>query len=44
MTRTEKPSERTEKGKVVLEAKNEGGQVWISVSDNDKGLKRMKSF
>lgn len=29
-----------EKGKIVLEAKNEGGQVWISVSDNGKGLKR----
>ncbi len=31
---------KTEKGKVVLEAKNEGGQVWISVSDNGKGLKK----
>lgn len=31
---------KTEKGKIVLEAKNEGGQVWISVSDNGKGLKR----
>ena len=29
-----------EKGKIVLEAKNEGGQVWISVSDNGKGLCR----
>ena len=29
---------KTEKGKVVLEAKNEGGQVWIS--DNGKGLKK----
>lgn len=29
-----------EKGKITLEAKNEGGQVWISVSDNGKGLKR----
>ena len=31
---------KTEKGKIVLEAKNEGGQVWISVSDNGKGLCR----
>lgn len=31
---------KTDKGKIVLEAKNEGGQVWISVSDNGKGLKR----
>lgn len=28
------------KGKITLEAKNEGGQVWISVSDNGKGLKK----
>ncbi len=31
---------KTEKGKIVLEAKNEGGQVWISVADNGKGLRR----
>ncbi len=31
---------KEEKGKIVLEAKSEGGQVWISVSDNGKGLKR----
>ena len=31
---------KTEKGKIVLEAKNEGGQVWISVSDNGQGLNR----
>lgn len=31
---------KTDKGRIVLEAKNEGGQVWISVSDNGKGLKR----
>lgn len=31
---------KKEKGKVILEAKNEGGQVWISVSDNGKGLKK----
>ncbi len=31
---------KQEKGKIVLEAKNEGGQVWISVSDNGKGLKK----
>ena len=29
---------KIEKGKIVLEAKNEGGQVWITVSDNGKGL------
>lgn len=28
------------KGRIVLEAKNEGGMVWISVSDNGKGLHR----
>jgi len=27
-------------GKIILEAKSEGGQVWISVSDNGKGLKK----
>lgn len=31
---------KTEKGKIVLEAKNEGGKVWISVRDNGKGLSR----
>lgn len=31
---------KQDKGKIILEAKNEGGQVWISVSDNGKGLKR----
>jgi len=31
---------KTEKGRIVLEAKNEGGQVWISVADNGKGLRR----
>lgn len=31
---------KKEKGKIVLEAKSEGGQVWISVSDNGKGLSR----
>lgn len=31
---------KTEKGKVILEAKNEGGKVWIIVSDNGKGLSR----
>lgn len=31
---------KTEKGRIVLEAKNEGGQVWISVSDNGQGLNR----
>lgn len=33
-----------EKGKIILEAKNEGGKVWISVSDNGKGLSRNKLY
>lgn len=35
---------KTEKGKVILEAKNEGGKVWISVIDNGKGLNRKKLY
>lgn len=35
---------KTEKGKVILEAKNEGGKVWVSVTDNGKGLSREKLF
>ena len=35
-------SGKTEKGKVTLSAKNEGGKVWISVIDNGKGLDREK--
>lgn len=35
---------KTEKGKVVLEAKNEGGKVWVSVTDNGKGLSREKLY
>lgn len=35
---------KTEKAKVTLEAKNEGGKVWISVSDNGKGLNRKKLY
>lgn len=35
---------KTDKGKVTLEAKNEGGKVWISVSDNGKGLNRKKLY
>ena len=31
---------KKEKGRIILEAKNEGGQVWISVSDNGQGLNR----
>lgn len=43
----EMPEERVaagkeEKGKITLLAKNEGGKVWISVSDNGKGLNREK--
>jgi len=37
-------SGKTEKGKIILEAKNEGGKVWISVKDNGKGLNRKKLF
>lgn len=37
-------SGKTEKAKVTLEAKNEGGKVWISVSDNGKGLNRKKLY
>lgn len=33
---------KPEKGKITLEAKNEGGKVWISVSDDGKGLSRDK--
>lgn len=45
----ETPEEReaagkTEKAKVTLEAKNEGGKVWISVSDNGKGMSRKKLY
>ena len=45
----EMPEERaaagkTEKAKVTLEAKNEGGKVWISVRDNGKGLNRKKLY
>lgn len=35
---------KKEKGKIVLEAKNEGGKVWISVRDNGKGLSRKKLY
>lgn len=45
----EMPEERqaagkTEPAKVTLEAKNEGGKVWISVRDNGKGLSRNKLY
>ncbi len=45
----ETPEERqaagkTEPAKVTLEAKNEGGKVWISVRDNGKGLNRNKLY
>ena len=33
---------KTEPAKIVLEAKNEGGKVWVSVKDNGKGLSRDK--
>ncbi len=35
---------KQEKGKVTLEAKNEGGKVWVSVTDNGKGLNREKLY
>ena len=35
---------KPEKGRIVLEAKNEGGKVWISVSDDGKGLNREKIY
>lgn len=43
------PAERVElgkpeKGKVILEAKNEGGKVYISVRDDGKGLKKEKLY
>lgn len=37
---TDKPP----KGRVTLEAKNEGGKVWISVGDDGKGLSREKIY
>lgn len=45
----ETPEEREAAGKyepakVTLEAKNEGGKVWISVKDNGKGLSRNKLY
>lgn len=45
----ETPEERAAAGKkeaakVTLEAKNEGGKVWISVKDNGKGLNRNKLY
>ncbi len=45
----ETPEERAAAGKkepakVTLEAKNEGGKVWISVRDNGKGLSRNKLY
>ena len=33
---------KQERGRVVLEAKNEGGKVWITVQDNGQGLSREK--
>lgn len=37
-----KESGKADKGKVTLSAKTEAGKVWISVSDNGKGLERDK--
>lgn len=33
---------KPQKGKVTLEAKNEGGKVWIIVSDDGRGMSRKK--
>lgn len=35
---------KPEKGKITLEAKNEGGKVYISVKDDGKGLKKEKLY
>lgn len=35
---------KPEKGKIILEAKNEGGKVYISVKDDGKGLNREKLY
>ncbi len=35
---------KPEKGKITLEAKNEGGKVYISVRDDGKGLNREKLY
>lgn len=35
---------KSEKGKIVLEAKNEGGKVYISVRDDGKGLNKEKLY
>lgn len=37
-------SGKTERGKVILSAKNESGKVWIGVQDNGKGMDRKKIF
>ena len=37
-----KASGKTEKAKVTLSARTEAGKVWISVTDNGKGLDRQK--
>lgn len=39
-----KAAGKEERGKVILEAKNEGGKVWVSVRDNGKGLNRKVLF
>lgn len=35
---------KSEKGKITLEAKNEGGKVYISVIDDGKGLNKQKLY
>lgn len=35
---------KTDKGKITLEARNEGGKVWVIVKDNGKGLSKSKLY
>lgn len=39
-----KAAGKPEKGKLTLEAKNEGGKVYISVSDDGRGMDKVKIF
>lgn len=35
---------KSKKGKITLQAKNEGGDVWITVKDDGKGLDKVKIY
>jgi len=37
-------TDKPERGKITLEAKNEGGKVWIIVKDDGKGLNKHKIY